>query len=193
MTSQIDPTHPATGYAYTQNVRDNFETAADEISALQDAVASLQTQVAQLQAQQMAAASVQTPNPPNTSSSAMVCAGSGTQFTPAGNTRGMVIVEGLLGNTQNAASSNAQLVFGTGAAPTAGTLVSATNGTLIGEPKTMLAGRANDFTPFCATALLTGLVPQDQYWLDVAYQAVSGTATLSDMTASAFELLDPIS
>lgn len=39
MTSAIDPTKPTAGNALTQDVRDNFQTAADEISALQDAQA----------------------------------------------------------------------------------------------------------------------------------------------------------
>lgn len=192
MTSQIDPSHPATGVAYTSAVRENFDIAANEISALQDAVASLQTIVAQL-ALGMAATTKTTPNPPNTSSTAMVCAGSGLQFTPVGNTRGMVIVEGTLGNTQNTSQSNLQLVWGTGTSPANGVLVSATNGAFIGEPKNMVSAKANDFTAFCATALLSGLTPGMQYWLDVGYCAVSGTATLSEMTANAFELLDPIS
>jgi len=40
MTSLIDVTKPATASAYTGDVRQNFQTAAAEISALQDAVAA---------------------------------------------------------------------------------------------------------------------------------------------------------
>jgi hypothetical protein len=39
MPSAIDVTKPGEGEAYTADVRGNFQTAANEISALQDAVA----------------------------------------------------------------------------------------------------------------------------------------------------------
>jgi hypothetical protein len=42
MTSQIDPTKPAAGNPSTADVRNNFQTAANEITALQAAVATLQ-------------------------------------------------------------------------------------------------------------------------------------------------------
>jgi TolA-binding protein len=45
MTSNIDPTKPPEGKAYTADVRANFQTAHDEISALQTTVADLQTTV----------------------------------------------------------------------------------------------------------------------------------------------------
>jgi uncharacterized coiled-coil protein SlyX len=49
MTSNVDPTFPTEGNAYTADVRRQFATAATEITSLQDAVAALQAAVAQLQ------------------------------------------------------------------------------------------------------------------------------------------------
>lgn len=200
MTSQIDPTHPETGYAYTQNVRDNFETAANEITALQDAVTSLQTLLAEaqadivnLKARQMAAVDTVTLNPPNTSSIAFVTAGIGVTLTTASGSRAFFMVDGGLGNTANSAASDLELVYGEGPAPASGTPVTATNGTVVGNPVNMLSARSGDVDPFGASALLTGLVPGTAYWLDVGYRAESGTATLSAMSITAFELLDPIS
>lgn len=191
MTSQIDPTHPATALAYTQPVRDNFQIAANEITALQDAVAALQATVAQL-GMGMAAVDVVTLNPPNTNSNVFVTAGIGVQFMPAANTRAFFMVDGGLGNTSNAAASDLELIYGTGTSPAAGTLVSATNATVVGHPVNMTSARANDVDPFACSAVLTGLVPGMQYWLDVGYQAESGTATLSPMSITVFELIDPI-
>ena len=36
MTSAIDPSKPTAGVAYTADIRANFQTAANEISALKD-------------------------------------------------------------------------------------------------------------------------------------------------------------
>lgn len=192
MTSQIDPSHPATGLAYTSAVRENFTIAASEITALQDQVAALQATVAQL-ALGMAALDIVTLNPPNTSSTVFVTAGIGSTFTPSANSRAFFMVDGGLGNTANAAASDLELIYGVGTPPAAGTLVTATNATVVGHPVNMTSARSNDVDPFAASALLTGLTPGVAYWLDVGYRAESGTATLSAMSITAFELLDPIS
>lgn len=200
MTSQIDPSHPAEGYAYTANVRANFDTAAQEITALQAAVASLQTLLTQaqtdivnLKARQQAAVDIVTLNPPNTNSAVYVTAGIGVQFTPTGSTRAFVMVDGGLGNTQNAAASDLELVFGQGSSPAAGVLITSTNGKVIGHPVNMTSARANDVDPFACSAIMTNLLPGINYWIDVGYQAESGTATLSPMSITVFELMDATS
>jgi hypothetical protein len=63
MASQIDSSIPHEGKAYTSNVRDNFEIARQEITALQDRATSLETLVAQLQAD---VAALQAAQPPTT-------------------------------------------------------------------------------------------------------------------------------
>ena len=196
MTSQIDATKPGTGAAFTADMRANFDAAATEISALQDQVAALAADVAALKAREVAASATVTPNPPNTNSDQFVTAGIGVQFQPrvGGSTRAVVLVSGELGNTQNGNQSDLQLVYGEGDAPAFGTVVSTTNGQLIGGVLSMVSSRSNDFAPFSAEALITGLTPGTLYWLGVAFRATSGgNATLSEMSLVAFGLLDSIS
>ena len=94
MVSQIDPSIPHEGFAYTANVRANFSTAQQEISDLQDAVASLQTLLSEaqsdittLKARYMAGSSVTTAAPPDTSSPNFVTAGLDIPFSPTSSTR----------------------------------------------------------------------------------------------------------
>jgi hypothetical protein len=215
VTSQIDSTVPIVGNPTTASVRSNFDIAAQEISALQTALATAQNDITALQnniislqntvttdqndivtlkTRQEIAVSQLTTNPPNTSSTAFVTAGIGVAVpSPANsNTRAIVIVTGQLGNIGNGNSSVLQLVWGQGSSPTQGTLVTATNGTLIGGTANMMASKPNDIDAFSVNALLTGLVPGQTFWVDAAYSAVQGTATLSQMTLTIFEVLDPL-
>jgi hypothetical protein len=192
MTSAIDPGKPTEGQALTADVRSNFAAAQSEISDLQSAVTALQNTVATLKARSQIAATLITANPPNTNSTAFVTAGIGVQFTPTNDSRVILMLDGMLGNTQNANGSDLQLVWGQGTAPASGTLVTATNGQLVGNVVSMMATRSNDLDPFGVSTLLTGLVSGQQYWLDAAYRAQSGTATLSQMSLTAFEVLDPL-
>jgi hypothetical protein len=193
MTSAIDPTKPTTGIAYTQDVRNNFNTAANEITALQAALATAQADIQALKDRTVAAITILTPNPPNTNSTNSVMAGINVQFTPQSSTRAVVLLEGHLGNVQNGQTSYAQLIYGTGTSPAAGTLVSATNGQLIGLPVSGQAPRANGYQPFTAVALIETLTPATLYWIGVSLSTgTGGTALLSQMTLTAFEILDPL-
>lgn len=193
MTSNIDPSHPAEGYAYTQNVRNNFQAAYTEITDLQTAIASLQTQVTQLMSQQMAANSVTAASPSDTSSNVPVLAGLNIVFTPVSNTRGLVTMEGSISNGTGGATSNVQIAYGTGTPPANGTLVTDAAGTLVGASLSVISVNAGDFNAFSASAILSGLAPGTAYWVDIAYCAPSGgTAQLYGITVTAFELLDPL-
>ena len=206
MTSAIDPTKPAEGNAYTADVRANFTTASSEISDLQNQVATalsnittlqnqitaLQSDIATLKSRQMVANSVITSDAPNTNSSVYVMATDAVPFSTHASTRGIVIVDGRLGNTNNASGSDLELYFGTGPAPTAGTLMTLTNGVVIGAGTSMLATRAGDFDPFSVAGLLLDLGARAQYWVGVGIRAQSGTATLSQLSVLVFEILDPL-
>ena len=206
MTSAIDPTKPAEGNAYTADVRDNFAKASSEISALQAQVATalsdittlqsqntaLQADIVTLKARQMSAVSGVSANPPNTNSPAYVLVMDAINFMTNSSTRGIVIVDGQLGNTSNASESQLQMYFGTGTPPTAGTLLSTTNGTAFGAGTGMLAARSGDYDPFSITGLLEQLTPQTPYWVGIGLRALSGTATLSQASLVAFEVLDPL-
>jgi hypothetical protein len=202
MTSAIDPTVPISGTdpgPTTASMRANFATAQSEITTLQGQLATanteitaLQTDVAALKARRMPSATLNTANPVNTSSTAFVIAGIDVPFTPSDGTRAFFSVDGQLGNTNNGSVSDAQMVYGTGAMPAAGTLVTNTNGTLVDLPAQIYAARPNDYNPFSLTTVLTGLVKGQLYWLGVAYRAESGTCTLSAMSVTAFEIMDPL-
>ena len=206
MTSAIDPTKPGQGQAYTSDVRANFTAAQAEIETLQTNLATatndiatantnittLQNDVAALKARTMPSATLVTANPVNTSSPAFVIAGIDVQFTPSDGTRAFFNVDGQLGNTANNSISDAQLIYGQGATPAAGTLVTNTNGTLVDLPASSQSARSGDYGPFSLTTVLTGLVKGQPYWLDVAYRAESGTCTLSAMSVTAFEIMDPL-
>jgi hypothetical protein len=199
MTSNIDPQYPAEGSAFTSHVRDNFQAAYDEITALQATVTDLQTlliaaqnDITAIKARTQVADTTLTPNPPNTTSTAFITAGIGVQFIPASSTRGFIILDGQLGNSSNGQSSDFQLLYGQGAAPDYGTPVANTNGIYIGGAVNMIASRPNDLNPFSVSALLTTLVIGQQYWIGAAFRAEGGTATLSQMSVTIFEILDPL-
>lgn len=193
MTSAIDTSKPPEGKAYTSDIRSNFNHAYNEISNLQAQIVQLQADIVTLKARHMVAVSAMTISPPNTNSAEFVLAGIGVQFTPSNGTRLVFSVQGELGNTQNASSSEVQLCYGEGASPVFGTLVSETNGQLVGGPIGMLSSRANDYGPFATEILLTDLVLDSTYWIGVGFRApTGGNATLSQMSLVAFEVMDPI-
>lgn len=208
MPSQIDPSKPAVGMALTSDVRANFYAAYTEITDLQEQVAvleqgsgsndlqaqidTLREDVEALKSRRQAAASVVTYNPPDTSSNVFVTAGIGVNFN-AQSQRMVIHVDGQLGNVQNGQGSEVQLVYGSGPSPAFGTQVSSTNGELIGGYAAIMAGRANDYTPFAIGALIEDLVVGSQYWIGIGFRALGGTATLSQMSLVAFEVLDPVS
>jgi hypothetical protein len=206
VTSAIDPSKPTEGEALTADVRQNFQIAADEISNLQttvaalqatvqdnyDAITALQATVETLKARSQIAGTLITVNPPNTNSTSFVTAGIGFQFTPTNDSRAILLLDGQLGNTGNGSGSDLQVVFGIGASPAIGTLITATNGTFVGNLVNMVATKPNDFDPFGISTMLTGLVSGQQYWIDAAYRAEQGTATLSQMSLTMFEVLDPL-
>jgi hypothetical protein len=200
MTSNIDPSYPREGSAYTANVRSNFSAAQQEISALQDAVTSLNTQVSQLladnatlKARTVAATNQTSDVPLDTNSPDFVTSGLDMLFQTTSSARAIFGIEGALGNDQQGNVSEVQLVWGTGnTAPPAGTLITDTDGTLTGTLVSITAPATGEL-PFAATALLTGMIPGDNYWIGVAYRSpAGGNVLLSACTITAFELLDPI-
>lgn len=191
MTSQIDPSKPTVGAAKTADVRANFYAAKTEISELQQQIAALQTEINALKARQQFATSRLTTDPPNTNSTEFVLASIGNSFTPQ-SARMTISADGQLGNTQNGQPSEVQLIYGTGSLPAGGTPIASTNGQLLGGFAAMLAAKANDYTPFSLSALIEDLVIGSSYWLGVAFRSAGGTATLSQLSLVAVEVLDPI-
>jgi hypothetical protein len=143
----------------------------------------------ELAGREQAAAMEVASDSPTTTSTTFVTSGDGVQFTPSGSSRGVVMVNGQLGNTGTPNTSNAQIVWGTGTYPGRG--VSITSATVVGGVASMMTSRAGESTSFALTALLTGLQIGQEYWVDVAFSAATGTATLSQVTITALEVLDP--
>ena len=163
------------------------------VTDLQTDVQDIDDEIVVIKARQMAAMSQTSDDPPNTSSSTFVTAGLNIVFTPSGSTRGLFTAEGSLGNGSNNATSQLQMIYGAGTPPNAGTDITQTNGTLVGAPVAITTTKAGESRPFSVTAVITGLTPQSAYWIGAAFCAVSGgTAQLSEVTITAFELLDPL-
>jgi hypothetical protein len=173
-------------------VRSNFATAQTEITALQAALATAQADITALKARSQSAANQLAATPPNTNSAVLVMAGIGVTFVPEGATRAVVLLDGQLGNTNNGSASDAQMAYGLGAPPSSGVLFTTTNGTLIGSNSRMIAAKNNDSTPFSTSTLLTGLVAGQTYWIGVAFLAESGIATMSELSLTIFELINPL-
>jgi hypothetical protein len=180
-------------------LQDDMSVAQGDITTLQNDIMDLQTalnaaqnDIVTLKARQQTAGTLITANPPNTNSNVFVAAGIGIQFTPTNDTRLIIMLDGMLGNTANNGTADLQLVYGTGTSPAAGILVTATNGTLVGNLISIMATKPNDLDPFGVSTMLTGLVSGQQYWLDAAYRGAGGAATLSQMSLTAFEVLDPL-
>jgi hypothetical protein len=193
VTSNIDDTKPGTGLAFTADVRANFTIAKQEITNLQNIISGLQNDIAALKERSQTAVGLVTDSPPNTTSTVYVTAGVGVEFTPTTGTRAVIILSGQLGNLVNNGTSDLQLVYGTGNLPAFGTLLTNTNGVLIGGEVNVLATKPNDIDPFSVNALLTNLVTDNLYWVGVVFKAGgSGTATLSEMSLTAFEVIDPL-
>jgi hypothetical protein len=183
----------ATNTANITALQTALTQAQSDITALQTALTQAQSDITAIKARTQVADSTLTPNPPNTNSTAFITAGIGVQFTPTSSTRAFIIIDGQLGNSSNGQASDFQLLYGQGVAPAFDTLVSNTNGIYIGGVVNMMASRPNDLNPFSASALVTGLVSGDQYWIGAAFRAEGGTATLSQMSVTAIEILDPLS
>jgi hypothetical protein len=164
----------------------------DRLTALETRMTAAESNIVTIKARTQVADSMLTPNPANTNSTAFITAGIGVQFVPTTSTRAFVVLDGQLGNNSNGQASDFQLLYGQGVAPAYGTLVTNTNGIYVGGAVNMVASRPNDLNPFSVSALLTALIIGQQYWIGAAFRAEGGTATLSQMSVTAFEILDPL-
>lgn len=128
-----------------------------------------------------------TPSAPTGTASAtgvMMGLGSTCKLTPATSTRVKVT---FFGSVANSALSQSILLgkFGTGAAPVNG---AAFSGTSFGATINATSAVAGAIDTFTMDAVLTGLTPATAYWLDLDLAAASGTATISAVHCSAFEM-----
>jgi hypothetical protein len=117
--------------------------------------------------------------------------GDGTHggITTSAATSGLVMmtISGTIFNaTAIADGAKVQLRFGTGTAPIN---TAALTGTTRGGNVQYIAPTTATKVPFCITALATGLTASTAYWIDVGLAAITGgTATITDLSISAYEL-----
>jgi hypothetical protein len=127
-------------------------------------------------------------NPASTASRSFVMMGLGVSFT-SGLARALVTVDGQIANSNNGGETDAQLMWGVGAPPAYGVAPPA-GATIIGTPIRYVATTGGgSFTPFSQSGLITGLSPGQQIWVGLALKAVSGTASVQDISITATELL----
>jgi hypothetical protein len=85
----------------------------------------------------------------------------------------------------NGNTATAQLSYGTGTAPVNGAAVT---GTQIGAQIAQLALTGYLSTPFCLSAVITGLTITTAYWLDLALKSSSGNVSVTQVAVSAHEV-----
>lgn len=138
------------------------------------------------------AAQVSAPNPPSTTKTTWTMAGLNFSFTPVLlATRAIVTCDGQISNSASNGETDAQLVFGHGAPPSAGDDMPV-DGVALGSPirfKSTTSSGGGSFTPFSQSALVLGLSSDQPIWIDLAVKVVTGTGAVQDIDILAFELL----
>lgn len=114
-------------------------------------------------------------------SGVMMGLGASAHITPVFSSRVLLNITGFLSNT-GTGITQAQLRWGTGAAPVNGV---ATTGTLVSQ--TQSSGVAAGAYPASMQAVVTGLTPGTAYWFDIALIAGSGTATIKTVFTTSYE------
>lgn len=112
--------------------------------------------------------------------------GMGTTITPAASGNIMVIVSGNVSFSAGLCRALIQISYGTGPAPA---VDAALTGTAVGNVITAAALGVNEYLPFSANAIITGLTPGVTYWLDLQVQAPDPADVLvSGVGISAIEM-----
>jgi hypothetical protein len=127
-------------------------------------------------------------NPAATTSLTLVQAGLARTITPTFTGRVLILVAGDWVNNTASDGANVQITYGTGGAPVNG---AAQTGTLAGALLNLAnnANTANLRVPFVVAAIVTGLTLATAYWLDLAFDAVTGgSVSLSAISFNALEL-----
>lgn len=184
MTSQIDPSKPTSGKAYTSDVRDNFGFAKTEIELLQTAVANIPP------ASSAASIMVSPANPANTNSLSYRMMGLAGVITSSHNGKLLVTIDGQIQNSSQGQSTSAVICVGIGTPPVNGTLQTLSGGNIIGAPANFeAASNSSPFVPFSLTVLLQNIVAQTAYWIDLAVSVTGGIGTVSNLNVTAVEIL----
>lgn len=136
-------------------------------------------------------------DPTGTQSSTAVMMGLGTtvSITPNGSGIVLIIISGSIVNTAGSAggpfnSSNLQIRYGSGTAPSNGVAVT---GTAVGSQMTQQSHNNTNQVAFSLSAIVSGLTVSTKYWIDLSLQDVNeptpnGPVDLSNISISVVEL-----
>jgi hypothetical protein len=129
----------------------------------------------------------QTPsNVSGTNSTVGLMMGLGTSVTPAVTGNVLIVASGQFANDTLSGGSAVQLRYGSGSSPSH---LATLTGTQIGSEQVCpLLTAVISKSGFCLSGVLTGLVVNTTYWLDISVRALGlGTASISGVTISCLE------
>lgn len=109
------------------------------------------------------------------------------RFTPTYSSRVEFSIMGSVTNNTGGSTTSLQLKFGTGAGPALN--VAATGTSLTNAIASSGSGATNPSFPFYINAIATGLSPGTTYWFDLAVAVSANTGVISNLTATAKEIL----
>lgn len=132
--------------------------------------------------------SISTPSQPNsTSSTTLVMAGLAQSATPSATGNLLIIITGWVANSTVLDGCTIVGRYGTGTAPNNGDPVTGTNTGGNGQRTTSATANAN--VPFTVVGYVAGLTVSTAYWLDFAFDAVTGgTCSPIGITFTVIEL-----
>jgi hypothetical protein len=155
-------------------------------------ISQCRVDISVLAQRQQVAATATPADPAGTASASYVMMGIAVSLTPpAGATRAMVMLDGLIANSNNGGTSNAQLRYGTGTPPVNGAPAA---GTAVGGVISYVAtSGGGSYVPFSQSTMISGLIPGTTYWIGLALSApAAGTASVRSLDMTVFSLLDPV-
>lgn len=125
-------------------------------------------------------------DPATTTSTTGVMMGLAGAITPQVTGRIRVQICGDMDSTISGDGAQVQIITGTGTAPTNG---AALTGTAVGSLTKLQVASTTNRTPFCVSAIVTGLTLGTAIWMDISLAAITGgTARVRDISITAFEL-----
>lgn len=127
-------------------------------------------------------------SPAGITSTTLVMAGYGATFTPNRTGRVLIIMLCTLNNNTVGDGSAIQVNYGTGAAPTSGSAVTGTQATALITVKwddaTLATGGTTGTKQVVLVGIVTGLTLNTTYWIDAAYESVTGGTTTLTINAA---------
>ena len=127
-------------------------------------------------------------SPTGITSTTLVMAGYGKTFTPTRTGRVLIVMLCTLNNNTVGDGSAIQVNYGTGAPPAAGAAATGTQAsaliTVKWDAATLTSGGTTGTKQVVLVGIVTGLVLGTAYWLDAAYESVTGGTTTLTINAA---------